>query len=186
LTLILPDDACPEEIANPRKRLEWLAGRALLKKMIEENRLAYQGIIKDEFGKPFLRNLPHQISLTNSFPFVAVQIHPEISVGVDLEQPRPKLFSVMRRVLTDDEWSDGANNLKKLCVYWCAKEAMYKIYGKRSLIFTEQILIKPFSLASEGSLEGSIHDEAEIRQIVLDYAVEPQYIFVTTNTSVLA
>jgi phosphopantetheinyl transferase len=186
LTLILPDDACPEEIANPRKRLEWLAGRALLKKMIEENRLAYQGIIKDEFGKPFLRNLPHQISLTNSFPFVAVQIHPEISVGVDLEQPRPKLFSVMRRVLTDDEWSDGANNLKKLCVYWCAKEAMYKIYGKRSLIFTEQILIKPFSLANEGSLEGSIHDEAEIRQIVLDYAVEPQYIFVTTNTSVLA
>jgi hypothetical protein len=92
----------------------------------------------------------------------------------------------MRRVLTDDEWSDGANNLKKLCVYWCAKEAMYKIYGKRSLIFTEQILIKPFSLANEGSLEGSIHDEAEIRQIALNYAVEPQYIFVTTNTTELA
>jgi hypothetical protein len=29
--------------------------------MIEENRLAYQGIIKDEFGKTFLSNLPHQI-----------------------------------------------------------------------------------------------------------------------------
>ena len=185
-TLILPDDACPEEIVNPRKRMEWLAGRALLKKMVEESRLAYQGIVKDEFGKPFLRNLPHQISLSNSYPFVAVQIHPEKSVGVDLEQPRPKLFSVMRRVLTDGEWNDGANNLKKLCVYWCAKEAMYKIYGKRSLIFTEQILIKPFSLSNEGLVEGSIHDDSEVKEITLNYAVEPQYIFVTTNTAALA
>jgi phosphopantetheinyl transferase len=184
--LILPDDACPEEIVNPRKRMEWLAGRVLLKKMIEESRLAYQGIVKDEFGKPFLRSLPHQISLSNSYPFVAVQIHPEKSVGVDLEQPRPKLFSVMRRVLTDEEWNDGANNLKKLCVYWCAKEAMYKIYGKRSLIFTEQILIKPFSLGNEGRVEGTIHDESEVRPIALNYTVEPQYVFVTTNTAELA
>jgi len=179
--LILPDDACPEEIGNPRKRLEWLAGRALLKKMIEENRLVYQGIVKDEFGKPFLRNLPHQISLSNSFPFVAVQIHPSRSVGIDLEQPRPKLFSVMRRVLTDGEWSDGANNLRKLCVYWCAKEALYKIYGKRSLIFTEQILIRPFSLGEVGILEGAIKDEVGITEVLLNYYMEKNYILVVTK-----
>ena len=181
-SIILPGDACPEEITNPRKRLEWLAGRVLLKKMIEESRLAYQGIVKDEFGKPFLQNLPHQISLSNSFPFVAVQVHPEQSVGIDLEQPRSKLFSVMRRVLTDDEWNDGANNLKKLCVYWCAKEAMYKIYGKRSLIFTEQILLQPFSLGQQGSVFGTIHDETDTHEIVLNYYIQPQYILVTTRT----
>jgi phosphopantetheinyl transferase len=148
--------------------------------MIEDSNLNYPGIVKDEFGKPFLKGLPNQISLSNSFPYVAVQVHPGQSVGIDLEQPRPKLFSVMQRVLTDSEWKDGANNLKKLCIYWCAKEAMYKIYGKRSLIFTEQILIKPFSLGTQGIVEGSIHDELETREITLNYSIEPQYILVTT------
>jgi 4'-phosphopantetheinyl transferase len=178
--LVLPADSCPEEIANSRKRLEWLAGRALLKEMVEECGLLYGGIIKDEFGKPFLKELPHHISLSNSYPYVAVQIHPEKSVGIDLEQPRPKLFSVMRRVLTDSEWLDGANNLRKLCVYWCAKEALYKIYGKRSLVFTEQILIKPFALGESGKVEGRIKDETESRVVLLDYVLENEYVLVTT------
>lgn len=182
LTLsVLPEDSCPEEIANPRKRLEWLAGRALLKKMVEESGLSYEGIVKDEFGKPFLKNLSPQISLSNSYPFVAVQIHPDKPVGIDLEQPRPKLFSVMRRVLTDNEWHDGANNLRKLCVYWCAKEALYKIYGKRSLVFTEQILVKAFSMGQSGSVEGTIKEESNSRVVLLDYLVEPEFVLITTH-----
>ncbi len=180
-SIILPADSYPGEIVNPRKRMEWLAGRALLKKMVEESGLTYPGIVKDEFGKPFLRELPHYISLSNSYPFVAVQIHPEKPVGIDVDQPRPKLSSVMRRVLTDSEWNDGANNLIKLCVYWCAKEALYKIYGKRSLIFTEQILIKPFTMRQQGSIEGTIKAEKGDSVVLLDYIVEPAYVLVTTG-----
>ena len=180
-SLILPSDGCPEEISNPRKRLEWLAGRALLKEMVEASGLVYQGIMKDEFGKPFLNELPHHISLSNSFPFVAVQLHPAKSVGIDLEQPRPKLFDVMRRVLTDSEWQDGANNLRKLCVYWCAKEALYKIYGKRSLIFTEQILIKPFALGESGVVEGTIADGTVTLNVRLNYVAQNAFVLVTTN-----
>jgi len=179
--LILPADSCPEEITNPRKRLEWLSGRILLKKMVEEAGLPYSGIVKNEFGKPFLNDLNHQISLSNSYPFVAVQIHPKNPVGIDLEQPQSKLFSVMRRVLTDGEWNDGANNLKKLCVYWCAKEALYKIYGKRSLVFTEQILIKPFALGQSGTLEGMIKEEMGNMTIFLDYFLELEYVLVATT-----
>lgn len=180
MPMIFPSDSCPEEIANPRKRLEWMAGRALLKKLVEESGLVYQGIAKDEFGKPFLNGLAHPISLTNSFPFVAAQIHPDQQVGIDLEQPRPKLFDVMKRVLTQQEWHDGANNLRKLCIYWCAKEALYKIYGKRSLIFTEQILIKPFSMGDKGTLEGTIKDEAGDKVVKLDYELENGFVLVTT------
>ena len=179
---IEPSDACPDEIENPRKRLEWLASRALLKQMITESGLTYAGITKDEFGKPYLRDLSHQISISNSYPFVAVQIHPEKVVGVDLEQPRPKLFTVMRRVLTDREWNDGANNLRKLCIYWCGKEALYKIYGKRSLIFNEQVLIKPFALGQSGTIEGTIKGDSGEQNILLNYAIETSYILITTNT----
>jgi len=178
----LEADACPEEIQNPRKRMEWLAGRVLLKKLIVESGLLYQGVTKDEFGKPFLNGLPHQVSISNSYPYVAAQVHPSLPVGIDLEQPRPKLFSVMRRVLNDAEWNDGANNLRKLCVYWCAKEALYKIYGKRSLIFTEQILIRPFALGQTGMLEGTIREETGDKTVHLNYSVEDEYILVTTNT----
>jgi phosphopantetheinyl transferase len=113
---------------------------------------------------------------------VAAQIHPDKPVGIDLEQPRPKLLTVMRRVLTDDEWLDGANNLLKLCVYWCAKEALYKIYGKRSLVFTEQILIKPFALEQRGTVKGTIKEEASERIVLLDYTVEQEYVLITTHT----
>ena len=30
-------------------------------------------------------------------------------------------------------------------VYWGAKEALYKVYGKQELIFKTQILVKPFT-----------------------------------------
>lgn len=176
-------DACPEDIQFPRKRLEWLAGRVLLKHLATESGLNYQGVVKDEFGKPFLKDIDCQVSISNSFPFVAAQIHPHKSVGIDLEQPRPKLFNVMERVLTEDEWKDGANNLQKLCVYWCAKEALYKIYGKRSLIFNEHILVKPFSLGQTGKLEGMIHEGNSVNTLVLDYFVEDAYILITTNTA---
>lgn len=175
-------DACPEEIQFPRKRLEWLAGRALLKHLATESGLNYQGVVKDEFGKPFLKGLDYQVSISNSFPYVAAQIHPTQSVGIDLEQPRPKLLHVMRRVLTENEWKDGANNLQKLCVYWCAKEALYKIYGKRSLIFNEHILVKPFFLGQAGTLEGIIREENSDRILFLDYCIEDDFILITTNT----
>lgn len=178
----LEADACPEEIQFARKRLEWLAGRALLKHMVTESGLTYEGIVKDEFGKPFLRNSDYQISISNSFPYVAAQIHPSKTVGIDLEQPRPKLFQVMKRVLTESEWHDGANNLRKLCVYWCAKEALYKIYGKRSLIFTEHILVKPFALGETGTVEGIIREETMDRILYLDYCLMPEYILITTRT----
>jgi 4'-phosphopantetheinyl transferase len=181
-TQVPVSDACPEEIQFPRKRLEWLAGRALLKHLATESGLNYHGVIKDEFGKPFLKGLDYQVSISNSFPFVAAQIHPQKSVGIDLEQPRPKLLAVSKRVLTEQEWKDGANDLRKLCVYWCAKEALYKIYGKRSLIFNEHILVKPFTLGETGTVEGSIREENEERVLFLDYWMETEFILITTNT----
>lgn len=181
LTAQLPQtDWCPEAISYPRKRLEWLAGRRLVQHLVQASGVAYQGIVKDEFGKPFLKNLSSQISISNSFPYVAAQIHPTESLGIDLEQPRQKLFPVMRRVLSEKEWQDGANNLHKLCVYWCAKEALYKIYGKRSLIFTDEILIQPFALGQSGLLTGMIKTLEIEKTATLQYAIEPEYVLLTT------
>lgn len=176
-------EQCPIELASPQKRLEWLAVRVLIKELLKQNKLVYNGLLKDEFGKPFLKELPHQISLTHSFPYVAAQLHSNQSVGIDLEQPKEKLLRVAHRVFSIEELKDAADNLTKLCIYWCAKEAMYKIYGKRGLHFSNQLNISPFELKSEGLLKGIISADSQKQNVNLEYRVENDFILVTTHYS---
>ena len=101
----------PEELYSEPKRLEWLAGRVLIKTLLEHHGLVYSGLHKDEFGKPFLRDLGHHISLSHSYPFVAAQLHVSQSVGIDLEQPKQKLLTIAPRVLSDMELKDAGQDL---------------------------------------------------------------------------
>ncbi len=137
-------ESCPDDIIAPSKRREFLAGRALVKTLAEKVGVEYSGIRKDEQGKPFLKDQTHEISLSHSSPYVAAQIHPSHAVGIDIEQPKEKLLRVAPRVLSPSEESDAGNDVVKHCVYWCAKEAMYKLYGKRGLHFNTQLNVNPF------------------------------------------
>jgi phosphopantetheinyl transferase len=173
---------CPEEIINHQKRLEWLAGRALMKTLVEFNGLSYLGIHKDEYGKPFLNELPHQISLSHSFPYVAGQINPAHAVGVDVEQPKEKLLKIAHRIMNAEELNDAGTNITKHCIYWCAKETLYKIYGKRGLSFNEHLNLKPFVLENSGTLQGIIRENGTARAINLAYSVQADYVLVYTQT----
>jgi 4'-phosphopantetheinyl transferase len=175
-------EQCPEEIISPQKRLEWLAGRALIKALVEENGLIYSGIHKDEFGKPFLRDLSHQISLSHSYPHVGAQLDLNQAVGIDLEQPKEKLLTIAHRVLSPIELSDAAKDLNKHCIYWCAKEAMYKIYGKKGLHFSHQLNVEPFELNSAGFLKGTITVNDQKQNVDLVYRMEPNFVLVYTKT----
>ena len=173
----------PEEIISKQKRLEWLAGRALIKSLTEYIGLEYFGLRKDEYGKPFLKEHPHYISLSHSFPYVAAQIHPSHSVGIDLEQPKDKLLRIASRVLSPVELTDAGTDIVKHCVYWCAKEAMYKIHGKRGLHFENQLKIEPFELEQQGDLKGRIKAEGFTDPVALRYSVQTDYVMVYTNFS---
>lgn len=170
----------PEEIISPQKRLEYLAGRALIKMLAEHNRLEYDGLRKDEFGKPFLKDRDHQISLSHSFPYVAAQLHATSSVGIDIEQPKEKLLRIASRVLSPAEEKDAGQNVIKHCVYWCAKEALYKIYGKRGLHFSNQLNIEPFDLTSNGELNGEISTEEFSQPVKLGYWVHTEFVLAYT------
>jgi 4'-phosphopantetheinyl transferase len=174
-------EVCPLSVVNPMKRLEWLSGRALMKSVLENKGLIYGGMGKDEFGKPFLHNHNHQISVTNSYPYVAVQIHSNQSVGIDLEQPKEKLLRIAPRILSSIELKDAGENVTKHCIYWCAKEALYKIYGKRGLHFENQLNIAPFGMSSEGELKGIITVDQFSQAVRLGYTIQPEFVLVYTN-----
>ncbi len=176
-------EQAPVELVSVTKRLEWLAARVLIKLLIEQNKFEYAGLIKDEFGKPFLRDLPFQISLTHSFPYVAAQWHSSLPVGIDLEQPKGKLLKVGPRVLSPEEWNDANSDLTKLCIYWCAKEALYKIYGRRGLHFAQHLLLEPFDMKLAGFLNGSIHANDQKQNVTLAYRIENDFVVVLTKHS---
>lgn len=174
-------ESAPDEVIAPSKRLEFLAGRALVKTLVEKIGGEYTGIRKDEQGKPYLKDQQHEISLSHSSPYVAAQINRGGAVGIDIEQPKEKLLRVASRVLSDDEGKDAGSDIIKHCVYWCAKEAMYKIYGKRGLHFNNQLNLDPFELKKSGELTGYIRVNGVPTVVSLGYLIKQDYVLVYTK-----
>jgi len=46
--------------------------------------------------------------------------------------------------LSNPERLHAGDDLSKMCIYWCAKESLYKWYGKKNLSFKDNIFIEPF------------------------------------------
>ncbi len=149
-------ETIPANITHEQKRLEFLVGRVLAKKLLEKVSVKFEGIIKDEFGKPFFKNNNYQLSLSHSYPYVGALIDKSKSVGIDVEQIKSKLLKIGPRVLHPTELEDAGIDETKHCIYWCAKEALIKIYGKKDLVFAENLIITPFTLQNKGNISGRI------------------------------
>jgi 4'-phosphopantetheinyl transferase len=175
------EEHCPTDITNVVKRTEWNAGRMLMKNLVEKAGLVYHGIYKDDFGKPFLKDHPHQISLSHSHPHVAAQLNLNKPVGIDIEQPKAKLLKIAQRIFSPPEVADAGADLVKNCIYWCAKESLYKIYGQRGLSFMEHLYIAPFALTGKGELQGKILIDGQNLDYVLLYEVNGAYVLVRTR-----
>jgi 4'-phosphopantetheinyl transferase EntD len=163
---------------NDQKKKEWLAGRLTLRFLARVHDLTYYGIRKDDFGKPYLRNHSVEVSLSHSYPYVAAILDTSVSVGIDLEQPKDKLIRVAPRFLSERELDQTGNDLRKLCILWCAKEALYKIYSQRGLIFREHLFIDPFDLKKEGDLRGSIRINGKQHDYTLKYEDREDFLLV--------
>src|SRR5688500_8638880 len=107
----LPSETVPPSITNVQKRCEWLSGRILVREMMQAMGLTYQGVTKDNYGKPFPAGYPYQLSLSHSYPYVGALIDKVESVGIDLEQPKKKLLNIASRVLHPSELEDAENDL---------------------------------------------------------------------------
>ena len=57
----------PPKDYHPTKQAEWMATRMLIENLCQKFDLDYQGIVKDQYGKPFLKGHKAQISISHSF-----------------------------------------------------------------------------------------------------------------------
>lgn len=170
-----PFETIPDTIKHDQKRLEFCVGRLLAKTLLEKLGGRFEGIVKDAFGKPFFRNSSFQLSLSHSYPYVGALIHKSKSVGIDVEQIKSKLLKIAPRIMHPEELQDAGTDETKHCIYWCAKETLIKIYGKKDLTFAENLMISPFTREAKGNITGRIIVNNTETAIPLYYEVHPGF-----------
>lgn len=153
---IAPYETIPDRITHEQKRLEFCVGRVLAKTLLEKLAMPFEGIVKDEFGKPFFKNNSINLSLSHSYPYVGALIDASKSAGIDVEQVKSKLLKIAPRILHGEELADAGTDEIKHTIYWCAKETLIKIYGKKDLTFATNLFISPFERQQQGIITGRI------------------------------
>jgi 4'-phosphopantetheinyl transferase len=141
-----------ENISHDAKKKEYLAGKNTIMKMCELLGFPFLGIYKDEHGKPFLKDNPYEISLTHTLAYVGVVFSKNSPVGIDIEKPRLQILKILKRLFSEDEEADVNGDVDKATIYWSAKEALYKLYGKRKVDFKENLFLEN----KEGYIFGKI------------------------------
>jgi len=163
-----------------KKILETLCSRILLQKLAVDFNIKYQGIFKDDHGKPFLISNSEFVSISHSYPYVGCSINRLNPTGIDVEHYDDKIKRIEHKFLGEQETFDANHNVKKLITLWAAKEALYKFYGRRSLIFKEDLEISPFEMRESGMITGKIKKDDEIIVMDLQYFDYSEYVVVVT------
>ncbi|MBO6029741.1 MAG: 4'-phosphopantetheinyl transferase superfamily protein [Bacteroidales bacterium] len=164
-----------EEISFIRSeslRKQRLAVRALLNTLFDEK--VY--LSHHDNGKPYLENNPVNISITHTEKYVAVILHEEENVGIDIESLDRDFSAVEKKALSEDEIDDLEDEKRneQLAIYWCAKEAVFKLLSRYNVDFAEQIEIERFRPRGEGELEATFtskkddEEEFDLEYITFD------------------
>jgi 4'-phosphopantetheinyl transferase len=145
LLSILPSNILTDaeylESKSPLKRLEFLTSRLAIRYLANQLNVNFDGLKKDIHGKPYLVNSTWKMSITHSKVFMGVIMHPSKEVGIDIELPQKKMWKILPRLFSEQEIIEVGKDIEKMSVYWSAKEALYKLYGKRGVDFKDNLLL---------------------------------------------
>ena len=158
------------------KRLEWLAVRTLTT-ILSGGTFK---IKKDEWGKPHLEESGRTLSISHSGNKAAAILGTGL-VGIDIQGRSRQLLRIAGRVIRADKIKnlDPNTELETLHVYWGAKEALYKAYGKRELDFREDIFVQPFEYNPlGGSTTGRVQKGAFAKDFDIYYQSIENYFLV--------
>lgn len=132
-----------KNMKSVQRQKEWLTSRYLVHQLTDgQYPILYA---KDEHGKPYLPNSSSYISVSHSKDKLAV-VHSPYAIGVDVQHHTDKMLRVARKFVSEDEFAyiPDAVALPSYHVLWGAKEAMYKAYGKKGVIFKRDMFVAPF------------------------------------------
>ena len=169
-----------EEISlfrNESQRKQKFAVRALINEIFEEKMY----LNHHDNGQPYLENCATNISITHTDKYVAVIIHDEDEVGIDVESLDRDFSVVEKKALSEDEIDDLEKDKRneQLAIYLCAKEAIYKRMSQNRVVYAEQIEVEKFNVRKEGELEATfIHKDEHEEEFELEYMIFDRHVLV--------
>lgn len=161
-------------ITHTKRKREWLCSRLLLQlAQCSPTDLHY-----NEHGKPALQN-PHfaHISISHSAKLAGLYLHPNQTIGIDIEAIGRDFSRVETRYLSTAERQLATELENGKALFWCIKEAAYKAAGIPGLIFNQQIEI---TKNEDGELQAHVHSSNDFRYKISQLKLNDQLIVCLT------
>lgn len=157
---------------NKQRFKQWLSTRILVNDFFSDATITY-----DNLGKPYLDN-DWNISISHSNEFVAIIFNKEESCGIDIEKITPKIGRIKHKFLNAVDL-ETVISLEHLILYWGAKEALYKYYGKKEVLFIENLFITNFS-SDKSDFIGAIDLQNYSKEIPMTWEKIEDFVLVYT------
>ncbi|MFK8056889.1 MAG: 4'-phosphopantetheinyl transferase superfamily protein [Saprospiraceae bacterium] len=143
---------------------ETLSARLALLALVPD--AAEAGFEKDEFGKPHLNGEGAlNFSLTHSHGHAAAIVSAH-ACGIDLQLRVEKIVKLRSKFEREDERAfidRQPDEIAALHVLWGAKEALFKLWGRRDIDWHENLIVFEFELApGGGAFKGEVRKNGEV------------------------
>lgn len=140
--IVAEDVASAMRFQNEKRRREHLAWRRIVRRELG----AGVHIDYNDVGAPVVDVEDRWISVAHGGESVAVAIADK-PVGVDIECLDRDFDRVAPRYMTEGELA-LSQDARWACFVWCAKEAMYKLYGRRGVELRGELRVDSFDSES--------------------------------------
>ncbi|MFT5581209.1 MAG: 4'-phosphopantetheinyl transferase [Psychromonas sp.] len=160
-----------ENISHPSRQREFIATRLLKNQVLSDSAILY-----DEVGAPYTEDGGF-ISISHSNNMIGLASAP-FKLGMDLEPVSGKAKKLYKKFLNEEEISlFDTESEREMTKAWSAKETLYKLAGRKKIIFKEELLLtKITSNSFKGTVvqpDGYLHCEIQI--------LESEYNILTIN-----
>ncbi len=124
------------------KKKEYLSTRIVINQLLNQFDISDYKLLKDYCGKPYVLGRKVHISISHAYPYAVGLINTKNKCGIDIEQPGERILRIADKFLNSEERNECGTDIHKLTTFWCAKEALYKLYGKKGLSFKDDLEIE--------------------------------------------
>jgi 4'-phosphopantetheinyl transferase len=135
---------------------------------------------KDAYGKPYFDSADAKISITHAGEYAAFMLANTRDCGIDMEQITERVRRIQSKFVRMDEEAFLAHDLRGLYMLWCAKEALYKFYGLKSIDFKKHLKVDYQPIEESGILLGHIEKDDYSKTLELNYEFFDNYLILHT------
>lgn len=165
-----------QHIKTEKRRREWLASRVLLNELTGTKLL----IAYHEDGAPYLPDSDYHLSISHTNGYAAVLLQKQHAAGIDIEYYSDRILKIRSRFMSPEEDASVHPDhvIKHLLIYWCAKEALFKMIRQKDVDFIRHLHIEPFVYADCGQINACETRSQEALSYTLKYEVHSDFVLV--------